>query len=101
MMIAAAAASAFAAVVLRDRAISFPLPDRHVGVTTAVTTSVRAVLDNPGPMAAGSGSSPAWAGIPLLSATPSSSRCGHATWHLYRKLVPRNSPKSDLVPFSS
>jgi uncharacterized membrane protein len=84
----------FAAVVLATSAISFPLLlDRHVGVTTAVTTSVRAVLANPGPMAAWGlivaaslvvGAIPLLLGyaivIPVL---------GHATWHLYRRLVPR------------
>jgi uncharacterized membrane protein len=84
----------FAAVVLAISVISFPLLlDRHVGMTTAVTTSVRAVLANPGPMAAWGlivaaslvvGAIPLLLGyaivIPVL---------GHATWHLYRKLVPR------------
>ena len=43
----------FAALVLTISVISFPLLlDRHVGVTTAVVTSVRAVMENPGPMAA-------------------------------------------------
>jgi uncharacterized membrane protein len=84
----------FAAVVLAISAISFPmLLDRHVGVVPAVATSVRAVLANPGPMAAWGlivaaalvlGAIPLLLGyaivIPVL---------GHATWHLYRKLVPR------------
>jgi uncharacterized membrane protein len=84
----------FAAVVLAISVISFPLLlDRHVGVTAAVTTSVRAVLANPGPMAAWGlivaaglvvGAIPLLLGyavvIPVL---------GHATWHLYRRLVPR------------
>jgi uncharacterized membrane protein len=84
----------FASVVLAISVISFPLLlDRHVGVTTAVTTSVRAVLANPGPMAAWGlivaaslvvGAIPLLLGyaivIPVL---------GHATWHLYRRLVPR------------
>lgn len=84
----------FAAVVLTISVISFPLLlDRHVGVATAVMTSVRAVLGNPGTMAAWGcvvaaalviGAIPLLLGfaivIPVL---------GHATWHLYRKLVPR------------
>ncbi len=42
----------FALVVLVIGVVSFPLLlDRNVGVGTAVTTSVRAVLINPGPMA--------------------------------------------------
>ena len=84
----------FAVLVLTIGVISFPLMlDRHVGPYTAVATSVRAVVANPGPMAvwgmivAGGlviGSIPALIGLvvvmPLL---------GHSTWHLYRKVVPR------------
>ena len=83
----------FAMLVLTISVVSFPLLlDRDVGLYTAVRTSIRAVAANPGPMAvwglivAGSlviGSIPAFLGliivIPLL---------GHATWHLYRKVVP-------------
>lgn len=72
--------------------VSFPLLlDRDVGMWMALRTSVRAVAANPGVMAlwglivAGAlvlGSLPALVGLiivmPLL---------GHATWHLYRKLV--------------
>ena len=88
----------FAALVLTISVVSFPLLlDRHVGVSTAVVTSVRAVLDNPGPMAAWGlvvaaglviGAIPLLLGyaivIPVL---------GHATWHLYRKAVPRDPIK--------
>ena len=84
----------FAVLVLTIGVISFPLLlDRHVGPYTAVATSVRAVIANPGPMAAWGlivagglviGSLPALIGLvivmPLL---------GHSTWHLYRKVVPR------------
>jgi uncharacterized membrane protein len=83
----------FALLVLAISVVSFPLLlDRDVGLPNAVSTSVRAVTENPGPMAvwglivAGSlliGSLPAFLGLifvlPVL---------GHATWHLYRKLVP-------------
>ena len=83
----------FALLVLAISVVSFPLLlDRDVGLTNAVSTSVRAVAENPAPMAvwglivAGSlliGSLPAFLGLifvlPVL---------GHATWHLYRKLVP-------------
>lgn len=82
----------FALAVLALSVVSFPmLLDRDVGAATAVLTSLRAVAHNPGPMAlwglivaAGLvlGSLPLFAGLavvlPLL---------GHATWHLYRKLV--------------
>jgi uncharacterized membrane protein len=82
----------FAVLVLTISVVSFPLLlDRNVGVVTAVKTSIRAVLMNPVPMAAwglivaGSlviGSLPALLGLifvlPVL---------GHATWHLYRKVI--------------
>jgi uncharacterized membrane protein len=82
----------FALFAMMISVVSFPLLlDHDVGLDTAVSTSVKAVLSNPGPMAvwgltvAGGlvlGSLPAFIGlvvvIPVL---------GHATWHLYRKLV--------------
>jgi len=86
----------FAAVVLTISVVSFPLLlDRDVGLSTAIVTSVRAVRANPGPMAAWGlivaaalvvGAIPVLLGyaivIPVL---------GHATWHLYRKVVPRRA----------
>ncbi len=82
----------FAVLVLTISVVSFPLLlDRNVGLFTAVATSVRAVLANPVPMAAwglivaGSlvlGSLPALLG--LIFVLPA---LGHATWHLYRKMV--------------
>lgn len=85
---------AFSAVVLAISVVSFPmLVDRHVSLGTAIQTSIRAVMANPGPMvlwalivAAGLfiGFIPLFFGLavtlPIL---------GHATWHLYRKLVAR------------
>jgi uncharacterized membrane protein len=82
----------FALLVLAISVVSFPLLlDRDVGLYAAVSTSIRAVATNPGPMAlwglivAGGlviGMLPAFLGLilvlPLL---------GHATWHLYRKVV--------------
>ncbi|GIL02999.1 MAG: hypothetical protein BroJett030_28980 [Alphaproteobacteria bacterium] len=84
----------FAVAALAIGVVSFPLMlDRPVGPLTAVLTSVRAVAKNPGAMAVWGaivaaglviGSAPALIGlvivIPLL---------GHATWHLYRRLIPR------------
>ena len=78
--------------VLALTVVSFPLLlDRDVGLYRAVITSVRAVAKNPGTMAAWGfivacglaiGSLPAFIGLiivlPIL---------GHATWHLYRKVV--------------
>jgi uncharacterized membrane protein len=82
----------FALAVLTISVVSFPLLlDRNVGVYRAIVTSVRAVRDNPGPMAAWGliitagllvGAIPLLVGLaialPIL---------GHATWHLYRKVV--------------
>lgn len=82
----------FALVVLVIGVVSFPLLlDRNVGVGTAIATSVRAVLTNPGPMAmwgliiAGSlviGAIPLLVGLAVVLPV-----LGHATWHLYRKVV--------------
>jgi uncharacterized membrane protein len=84
----------FALVVLTISVVSFPLMlDRGVALDTAVGTSIRAVRANPGPMAAWGlivaaglvlGSVPLFIG--LIIAVPV---LGHATWHLYRRLVPR------------
>jgi uncharacterized membrane protein len=83
----------FAVLVLAIGAVSFPLLlDRDAGLDTAVVTSVRAVIANPGPMAlwglivAGGlvlGTIPCLLG--LIIAMPV---LGHATWHLYRRVVP-------------
>ncbi len=84
----------FALVVLAIGSVSFPLLlDRGAGLDTAVATSVRAVLANPGPMAlwglvvaAGLviGSIPFFLGLAVVMPV-----LGHATWHLYRRIVPR------------
>jgi uncharacterized membrane protein len=84
----------FALLVLAISVVSFPLLlDRDVGLRTAVATSVRAVLTNPGPMAAWGlivagglvlGSIPVLLGLIIVMPV-----LGHATWHLYRKVVPR------------
>lgn len=82
----------FAVLVLTLTVVSFPLLlDRNVGARTAVRTSIRAVIANPVTMAIWGlivavllllGSLPVFVGLavtmPLL---------GHATWHLYRKVV--------------
>jgi uncharacterized membrane protein len=86
----------FAVLVLTISVVSFPLLlDRDVGLLTAVATSVRAVMVNPGPMAAWGlivagglvlGSIPALLGLIIVMPV-----LGHATWHLYRKVVPESS----------
>jgi uncharacterized membrane protein len=82
----------FAVAVLAIAAISFPmLVDRDVGVMTAVRTSVRAVVANPKTMAIWGiivvnvlviGALPLFVGLAVAMPV-----LGHATWHLYRKLV--------------
>jgi uncharacterized membrane protein len=90
----------FAVVALCISVVSFPMMlDRHAGAFDAMTTSLRAVAQNPVPMAAWGlivavllvvGSLPLFLGlavvVPLL---------GHSTWHLYRKVV---EPDPNLQP---
>ncbi len=82
----------FALLVLTIAAVSFPLLlDRHVSPVVAVQTSVRAVMANPLTMLA-------WgfivAAVLLLGCLPlfvglavAMPVLGHATWHLYRRVV--------------
>jgi uncharacterized membrane protein len=82
----------FAAFVLIISVVSFPmLVDRNVSALTAVRTSVRATLENPIPVALWGlivafglliGALPLLVGLALVLPV-----LGHATWHLYRKLV--------------
>lgn len=82
----------FAVVVLAITVVSFPLLlDRNVGVAMAVGTSIRAVLANPVTMALWGltvavllalGSLPLFIGLAVVMPV-----LGHATWHLYRKVV--------------
>jgi uncharacterized membrane protein len=84
----------FALLVLAVSVVAFPLLlDREVGVDTAVLTSIRSVVANPGPMAVWGlivasglviGSIPFFIGLIIVMPV-----LGHATWHLYRKVVPR------------
>lgn len=72
--------------------VSFPLlVDRPVGPAAAMATSIRAVIANPGTMAL-------WGLIVAVSLAIGAAFClvglavvmpvlGHATWHLYRKVV--------------
>jgi uncharacterized membrane protein len=93
----------FALVALCISVVSFPLMlDRHAGAGDAMVTSLRAVAENPIPMAAWGltvavllvlGSIPGLLGlaivIPLL---------GHATWHLYRKVVAPDPNQRPIPP---
>jgi uncharacterized membrane protein len=82
----------FAIVVLIVSAVSFPLLlDRDVGAATALLTSIRAVAQNPLTMAVWGlivatllaiGSLPFFIGLTVVMPI-----LGHATWHLYRKVV--------------
>jgi uncharacterized membrane protein len=78
--------------VLSISAVSFPLLlDRHVSVSTAIATSARAMQVNPGPMLAWGfivAASLVLGMIPvLLGLIVVLPALGHATWHLYRKIV--------------
>src|SRR6516164_1732362 len=83
----------FALLVLVISVVSFPLLlDRDVAIGVAVSTSVRAAIVNPVPIAvwglivAGGlvvGSIPLLLGLIIVMPV-----LGHATWHLYRKVVP-------------
>lgn len=84
----------FALAVLAISVVSFPLLlDRDVGLGTAIKTSFSAIATNPGPMAVWGmivaaglllGSIPLFLGLIVVMPV-----LGHATWHLYRKVVVR------------
>jgi uncharacterized membrane protein len=85
----------FALVAATISVVSFPLLlDRDVGVITAIETSINVVRTNPGMMAvwglmiAGGlvlGALPLLLGLAVVLPV-----MGHATWHLYRKVLPHN-----------
>jgi uncharacterized membrane protein len=82
----------FAAVVLSISVVSFPLLlDRNVGVRRAIETSVKAVVKNPVTMAMWGGIIVAGLAIGFLllfvGLAVTVPVLGHATWHLYRKVV--------------
>jgi uncharacterized membrane protein len=82
----------FALVAFLLSAVSFPLlVDTEVGLKGAIATSVRAVVTNPGPMALWAliiaaglivGSLPLLLGLPVILPI-----LGHATWHVYRRVI--------------
>ncbi len=82
----------FAVVVLTISVISFPLLlDRNVGAVVAVQTSIRVVAVNPVTMAlwglivSGAlilGALPFFVGLAIVMPV-----LGHATWHLYRRVI--------------
>jgi uncharacterized membrane protein len=87
-----AAGFVFAVVALATTVVAFPLLlDRDVGAVAAIETSARAVIANPLQMALWGlivaallviGSIPLFAGLAVVMPV-----LGHATWHLYRKVV--------------
>ena len=82
----------FAVVALCVSVVSFPLMlDRHATAIDAIRTSMRAVMKNPIAMAGWGlivaallviGSIPLFVGLAVVLPV-----LGHATWHLYRKVV--------------
>src|ERR1700737_3517161 len=91
----------FAVVALCVSVVSFPLMlDRHASAIDAIRTSLRAVMKNPFAMAAWGlivavllviGSLPFFVGLAIVLPV-----LGHATWHLYRKVVePDLNPPQD------
>jgi uncharacterized membrane protein len=94
----------FAVAALLVSVVSFPLLlDREVGAAVAVLTSLRTVMANPLTMAlwglivAGLllvGTLPVFLGLPVVLPV-----LGHATWHLYRKLIQADgSPPANYRP---
>jgi len=85
----------FAAVTLTISVVSFPLLlDRDVGAIIAIATSIKTVRKNPIPMTLWGlivaaalliGSLPFFMGLTLVLPV-----LGHATWHLYRKVIVRD-----------
>jgi len=96
----------FALVVLSIGVISFPLLlDRDVGVAVAIYTSIKAVAMNPVTMAlwglivAGAllvGSIPLFVGLAIVMPV-----LGHATWHLYRRVVEPPAAEEANMPDGS
>lgn len=93
----------FALLSFALSAVSFPLLlDRDVGLAAAITTSFRAIAKNPVTMIAWGlivagllllGSLPFFIGLAVVIPV-----LGHATWHLYRKLVTTDLPPIELRP---
>lgn len=89
----------FALIVLSTTVVAFPLLlDRDVGASAAIQTSAKAMLKNPGPMilwglivaaALAIGTIPLFAGLAVVIPV-----LGHATWHLYRKVVKTPQPRA-------
>jgi uncharacterized membrane protein len=94
----------FAMLVLTISVVSFPLLlDRDVGAAVALLTSIQAVIGNPLTMAVWGlivgallviGSIPFFFGLTVVMPV-----LGHATWHLYRKVIePQGSSPQIHLP---
>ena len=94
----------FAVLAFALSVVSFPLLlDRNVGVPVAIATSVKAIVKNPVTMALWGlivalglaiGSLPLFFGLAVVMPV-----LGHATWHLYRRVVePDSSPRPEYHP---
>ena len=93
----------FALVVFVLSVVTFPLLiDREIGAAAAAATSVRVVLHNPLTMALWAliiaialllGSFPFFVGLAVVIPV-----LGHATWHLYRKVVVPDLPPREVQP---
>jgi uncharacterized membrane protein len=103
IMIGNAVGFAFALISFVLSVISFPLLlDRDVGVWAAIRTSVKAVIANPVSMMVWGlivatllllGSLPLFVGLAVVIPV-----LGHATWHLYRKVLVPDGPPIELRP---
>lgn len=92
LAVGVAVGAVFAGVAFALSVMSLPLLiDRKVGVGTALATSVRAVAENPRPMAQWAalvvaglvlGALPLFLGLIVVLPV-----LGHATWHLYRRTI--------------
>lgn len=92
MLTGLSAGAMFGAGVVAISVVSFPLMlDRPAGFSTAIATSAQVLLRNPGPLTAWSfivalslfiGAVPFFIGLIVVLPV-----LGHATWHLYRKVV--------------
>ena len=94
----------FAVLAFALSVVSFPLLlDRNVGVAGAIATSIRVILKNPLTMIVWGlivafglliGSLPFFLGLAVVMPV-----LGHATWHLYRRVVmPDASPRPEFHP---
>jgi uncharacterized membrane protein len=96
----------FAVMALCISVVAFPLMlDRHATAIDAIRTSLRAVMENPVAMAGWGlivaallviGSLPAFVGLAVVLPV-----LGHATWHLYRRVVEPNPNPPEEPPHAS